>query len=664
MVIAFLTLASQAFAESAPATWYRHARLHQTAPPVSIRVQPTDEGVALLADSARLDLPLTHPRSISVRSFRLGKADDAYVAVVRVKSEEMRYAALLVAPEGRADWLWSGREDLHGDPGERIAQAVTIRKQGPLARVTVSEARERVRVCGQPLAAIEPQYLDPQTMSLRAVVLPRIPQALRNAAILVKPLAERPDEFPDMPKVALLSRNRALRYPEDFVTWSWESQSWPLEALRIQMGSPASVPGRLLLIGNTGVPLAVTLPPDTQGGAIWVRFSKPKMWRCVSVVREDGSLVLSQMELSGYSELDRKNGLEQLLSRWRQGGEAQDEATSLLKHWGTEAVLRLHHNYGSLGALSRRGAVSIFASYAPRTPVALLALGRAAQDRDAVTRQAAVKALMAIGDEALGELDTISLYPSREGDHVARWMAEHHPENALPTLLKALGRRGGTERAALREALRATVSHLGTDRGDGALVKWWSSKPTVGARAGAILALSPISAERNRMADWLKQTVTEARSFEARWRLVLAAALLPPDTVIDRWLVHMFEHAAPWMLREQALYALSQRQSAAAPKIALLAVRDRYPLVRAHAIAALTAHRQAAAWPFIAQRLSDPAEWPLVQAAAVHFVTALCLHKAAKVALMPLFRTHPARYRWLLRELAHKPTSCQIPGNL
>jgi len=177
-----------------------------------------------------------------------------------------------------------------------------------------------------------------------------------------------------------------------------------------------------------------------------------------------------------------------------------------------------------------------------------------------------------------------------------------------------------------------------------------------------------------------------ASTFEDRFRLSLAAAELGPSTTIDTWLAQQTGAAVEWMQRRAAYEALLARGSDRAPALVTQVAKDPYPRVRAAAakelsragqaaplselarhdpwplvraaategiaaipntrgvleplltdssryvraasIEGLLKQRAATAWPLVAQRLTAENEWPLVQAAAVHFAAGLCVQAA------------------------------------
>lgn len=614
----------------------KSVRLHASSPPVPVRFQTSDQGVALTAQGTVLEVPLQGPVSIAVQSVKLTSQSDRYVGIVRVTSSTATYVALLVAPNYVAKWLWSGRADLHGDPGERTRHVVEVTKQGDNARVFVKEQREGVRICGQPLAALNLRHLDPATLALERLTLPRLPQQMLDKAIDLETLDRRPEFVTEAPRVHLLERNAAVQYPTDFVSMHNQSVQWPVEALQLELGSRPPAEVELFLVGDSGQVFKVRLLSSPKQTEHWIVFKPPLQWRCMSLVQANSALDLSSVSVRAITALDRHDGLDRLLRAWRSGRQPADEATSLLKRWGPDAVSALLGLWPKLNVPYRRSAVEIWANYTAKHPLAIEALADAARDPNVKVRKAAIDGLIAAKEPAVEHLSKLSQVASAQGDRVALWLSEHYPEQALSSLLKAFELHGGENRVALRTALDRALSRVQIQVAERALATWYTANPRVGARAAVIAVLGTLAAHQDRAQEWLQATYPDTQHFADQWRLVQASMVLPADVAIDRWLTELALNAKAWMLRAAAWRALTLRHPDASALPVTRALSDDYPVVRQQAIQILIRQHNLSAWRQVQSRLDDRSEWPMVKHAALDFVSDRCVSQGAKSVLATL----------------------------
>lgn len=624
---------SEGHAESSQA---HSVRLHASSPPVIVRLGLSAQGVTLTAAGAQLDLPLQTPVSMTVQSVKMTEQPERYVGIVRLTSSAARYVALLVAPNGVPKWLWSGRTDLHGDPGERTRHLLAVTMQGDTARVLVEQQREGVRICGQPLAALAAQYLDPASLTLKPLAAARLPQSILDQAIAVESVT-RPLEFATQtPRIQLLERNAAVQFPADFVSLHYQSAEWPIEALQIDLGKRAPAAGELLVVDDNQRALRVRLSGERKHSEHWLVFNPPLQCRCLSLLQLNMQLDLSDMSVRAYTALDRPDGLDRLLRGWRSGRVPSDTTTSLLKRWGPDAVSALLGLWPKLDVMHRRSAVNIWASYSAQHPLAIEALADAAHDPSPKVARAAVENLCASGQPAVKHLLSLSQAASTQGDRVALWLAEHYPGQAMASLLKAFEQPGGEERVALRSALGKAVSGVSTEVSDHALAAWWASQPRIGARAAVIGVLSALVTHRTRAQQWLQATFPDAKDFAEQWRLAKASAVLPLDAATHRWLTQLAHNAKPWMLRAEAWRVLSLHASDHGPLDVTAALTDAYPVVRQQAVEILIRQPSASAMSRVQGLLRDPDEWPMVKHAALDVVAEYCATSAADAVLATL----------------------------
>jgi hypothetical protein len=157
--------------------------------------------------------------------------------------------------------------------------------------------------------------------------------------------------------------------------------------------------------------------------------------------------------------------------------------------------------------------------------------------------------------------------------------------DAVGALVHAMESAGGSERPALRDALRVALEQAG-DKAVPALAT--AGKP-VALRAVLALALSALPARRSEALGIAEATAAEAREFPDRYRLAQAAAALPPSAALDAWLAATAKSAEEWMLRDAALAALARSAAPNATETARAALADPYPRVRATALGVLAA---------------------------------------------------------------------------
>src|SRR5205823_2860659 len=125
---------------------------------------------------AQVVLPLSAAKRMDVQAVTL---DGTALAIVRVSAGDGHEAAALLGrgESGHASVIWSGALDLRGDPGERIASSIEVQSADGEQQhaIIVGVRSERARICGQPPALLYPRRLDPASLQLKPVALPRVP---------------------------------------------------------------------------------------------------------------------------------------------------------------------------------------------------------------------------------------------------------------------------------------------------------------------------------------------------------------------------------------------------------------------------------------------------------------------------------------------------------
>lgn len=727
-----LTLAASTTPVSADALPFE-GRGHAGQPALGVRITVSvQEGeVALTARArgpeARVVLPMRGAEEASLSEVEL--AGGARVLRVDVTGPSGQASALVVTRRGRAEVLWTGRTDAHGDPGERRSDVLQIadRNADDAPDVIVAVTSERHRVCGQRETLLFPRAVDPATLQLRPVVLRRLPEDSEELVLSATETSPGPTAAPMLTALRFATASSALGAPMnpelvpapvalsdgdpasgwieghgddgawEFATAAWSGAPWGIRALAITprpattTGSATATrsapPNEIFLVGDQGPRLRVTLPATTPGQVVWVTPPEPLPWRCLTIVlgpgAEGGRAGLA--EISAYTELDFGDGMARLVADLAGADARAGEAARLLATLGLPAVTALTEQWDQRAPAERRLAVRVFAAQGRSHEEARDALALAARDPDEGVRGDALEALGEAGPDAadlLGELATAGPDP----DAAAALLARRHPVRATALLLASLSAEGGTDRSALRDALRTAVQR-GEAAARDSFTAWVATAPPIGPAAGATLALAGGGEPLDLLAASLVQASSpNAVEFDDRYRLVRASRRLPAEAGVDGWLAGLVREADEWMLRAAALEALAERESPLAqatarlalshdyPRvrmaaltalastispdddepIARLARRDRWPMVRAEAVRAagprdtlssivraaagdrsrvvrtaaveaLTTRRDAEAAELVYQRLRDEDEWPDVIEASIRYAEALCL---------------------------------------
>jgi hypothetical protein len=734
-------------AQDQPFAYQGRADVGQPARPAVVGVEQSAQAVEVVVDGVRSPLPIKSPQRADVQSIRL--QNGATVALLRVTAAEGREAAALIGRKrnGKAELLWSGALDPRGDPGERRGHTVDVQDHtgDGIPDVVIGQFDERARICGQTRTLLRPQLLEPETLRLRPAALARLPEAraataevalteespgptqrpllrsLRLVGVSSQPGNESEPWLSTLPS-ALTDGDPATYWSEghgsggrgEFASFQWDAPGYEIRALAI-VPLPAKPPAdrafatvrSLWLVGDNGVRVKLKLPDRVQAGQrYWASLATPLGGRCVSLVLDQTAspsgksapAVLAEVE--AYTELDFGGGIDRLVQQLAVGGSRAGDAAQLLGTLGPEVVGKLQKTWPTLPGPGRRRAVRVLAHHAESSPTARELLAAALDDADADVRRAAFAALIEAGPAARALLVPKIGEPGKEGDAAALALARSAPDEAIAALLAALAREGGSERAALREAI-ALSSRMGGAKVVESVRAWAATgTASVSARASLALALSAVQqaeSARPLASELIAGAAPQAEEFEDLWRLVQAARALAPAPQVDEWLAGIAKNDERWMLRAAAVEALAERKAPAAPQAAATALGDAYPRVRAAAATALASHvegqrlltehalrdrwpmvraasldalagqpgaepvlrkgvgdasrfaRAAAirgltrakvrgAWPLVKERLADKKEWPEVLTEAVRFAAELCVHDAEKTLLTLLER--------------------------
>ena len=745
--LSFATLSVATAVRAEPLPLARSVQLGRPARAQALRVEARDGAVHVRIGSIDAALPLESATDATVEEVTL--AGGTVVVVVRARGDGREAAALVAQPGGRPRVLWSGRTDLHGDPGERSATVVDVadRTGDGALDVIVGTVAENARICGTERTLLFPRAVDPQTQTLRAVVLFQVPTAGLQQELVATPTSPGPQGAPLVAglrfvgassqdgageDVSAVGAPRTLERPEEgywaegrggsgrgeFVSAQRVASGLavrafavtpsPVDATAAHLGRPKV----LWLVGDAGARLRVTLPEDAllhPGQRYWVVPREPLAWTCVSVVLDEAYLPVGAQDaatrtaLAGlelYTDLDFEGGVERVVRALVGDGEDAGPAADLLARLGSAALGPTTAAWPRMTAAGRKRAVRVFVSSARSAgadgEAARAALVTASGDEDAEVRSVAVLALARAGEAGVASLSSVLSAGGAGGDAAALALAAAGTAGVLP-VLTAISAEGGTERVVLRDALAAAV-RAGGESARAAVLDWLAAEArAVGVRAAVALALSVVADAAPLVTRLIAESAPAAEDFGSRFRLLRAAARVPAEPTVDAWLARVAHDAPEWMLRAEALTALEARRSplltvtaraaladayprvrvaalhalGAEPedvgRVEVLARRDAWPLVRVSAVQQLMPQRRArdvlraalgdanesvraaavgaiaraddrGAWPLIAARLADDAEWPIVIAAGLEYARALCTQDVREAVLAVLQR--------------------------
>jgi hypothetical protein len=641
-----------ATARAAPLPYEASVSLGLPPSAVQIRIESSEGDTRIRVRTGRHTAEsVVHGRTESVEVERVSLGGGV-AAVVRATGEA-RVAAIVVARRGRPSIAWSGRLDLHGDPGERTASSIEIgdRTGDGAPEIVVGEVREGVGLCGQPPALLYPRALDLGSGDFRPVTLRRVPTEGDEVAITATAESPGPSGPPIVHALRATAATSASGVADaaslgppsaaadgDSATWWSEGRGGngdgemivlrfgdpsPLRALAITTSAAPGTraPRSVVIAGPSGPRLRVALPEAPPGTRLYIVPPSPLEWSCFAVVLADAggepAARTSIAEVEAYTEVDFGGGVDALVAELVRGSERADRTTEMLSRLGEPAVRALDANWDRLGPRGRERAARVAASVRGENDAALALLARAARDEHAEVRAAALGAL-ASTDAGLVRLVEAAADAGEPAEDAARAVASAERPYPIAPLLAAVSREDGPDRPWLRAAIGAA-----RDAGE---VPAWAATAPVAARASVALGLAARLETRGLAEQLVAGAIDEAESFPDRYRLALAArtpalpegtsataeAPLSPEVEqrrasIHGWLERVARDAEEWMLRRAAVEALG-------PEVARRALGDRYPRVRVAAVEVLARSGDDLVRLTTAAR-SDG--WPLVRVAAL-----------------------------------------------
>ncbi len=557
------------------------------------------------------------------------------VIIVRGTGGGRAYAWLVVERAGAPTMAWSGRTDLHGDPGERVADAIetTDRTGDGLPDIVVGERREGVSACGSAPALLFPSTLD-ATGALRPVTISRVGADRIEVTASTTSPGPTPPPMPGSLRMmgatsalgvtdaAALEAPRALTDGNPATGWvegRGGAGSGELVVARVDAPRPVRVialarstaegvvaPRSVFVVGDSGPALHVTLP-ETFDRA-WITLPEPRAWSCLAIViergpSEDAALHVGLGEVEAYTDLDFGVGIASLVESLVAEGSDAEHTADWLARAGGGAIDALIAAWDRLSALGHRRAVRVAAANT-RLESALRLLSLAALDDDADVRSDAFGVLTRAG--APGTAALVALAASDRGEEAAGVLALSHDSFELTPLLAAL-EGSGADRPRLRAAIGARLAR--DPSGEASIGPWAQAAST---SAIAALALGVAEARPDLARDLVARAAPRATEFVDRYRLLLAAAHATPSAENDAWLAEVAIHGELqlWMLRERAIDALALRSGAAITS----GLADENPRVRAITVTTLAA--DPASTPRLIERATHDS-WPLVRVAAL-----------------------------------------------
>lgn len=636
--------AAPSIAGAAPLPFEASLTLHH---PVTVQVEVLGTDTHVAARSGRHVAEATVPGALDDVGAERLVTSTGPVIVVRGSGGGRSYAWVFVDRAGSPALAWSGRTDLHGDPGERSADALETadRTSDGHPDVVVGQLREGVTTCGGGLVLLNPHGLDDHG-ALRPVTIGRV----SGERVDLSASATSPGPTPPaigatvrmmgassalgVEDAASLGAPHALTDGNPATGWV-EGRGGPgtgelvvarvdaprdVRAIAIVRSTAAGVvaPRSVFIVGDAGPALHVTLPEAFDRA--WIALPEPRAWSCVALVLDQGpsdaaALHVGLGELEVYTELDYGGGIAGLVETLVAEGSDAERTADWLARAGTDAIDALIQSWERLSALGHRRAVRVAAAHASSEP-ALRLLSRAAQDDDADVRADALQVLARAG--TVGAEALVALAAGGSEDAAATLAESREAFDVAPLLVALEG--SGADRPRLRAALGARLARAPSDTADASVERW---TPTASTAALASLALGTAESRPELARDLVARAAPSATEFADRYRLALAARHAAHAEATDAWLDAQVAEADTWMVREAALSALALRS----PQAIAEGLADASPRVRRTAVTLLAA--DPASTPRIVDRAtSDP--WPMVRVAALEALA----HRPEEIATL------------------------------
>jgi len=568
--------------------------------------------------------------------------------------------------------VWSGRLELHGDPGERWADALQIedRTGDGVPDLIVGVVREGLGACGEGPALLSPRALA-STGALRSVEIARpvtiegpeldaVPteagtepllRALRftgasSAAGTTDPwMASGPRALTDGDPATVWGEGRPGDGSGELLVGRWDSRQ-PLHALRFRSGPGVAMPTRIAILTG-GVARMVRLPAGAED--VTVRFDPPTTASCLTLLIDHGAerrAVTGFGEISGYTTFDGEAGVSAMVEQLVAESDDAPDLAGWLARLGEPACVALDAAWDRLGRSGRIWALRV--GGASRGEAGLGLLARGGGDESGEVREIALQLLTQ--HDAFDELAILAMGAGPGADEAALAFASTSGAIITPPTPLFQSLETGADREALR--LAAARALLGAAEGASAFVEGAGSRAAAAMSVALVddrLGANTRDARHDLAARLIVRAGPGATDFIDRYRFVVAAAHLGAEVRSDALIAFLADQASSadeWMLRDAALAALGASLDA---DLLTHALADPYPRVRIRAVELAAVLEQRTA---LETALRDP--WPQVRLSALegihdeaHALSALSDDVAlVRVSAIELLTSLDARSAW------------------
>ncbi len=610
------------------------------------------------------------------------------VIVLRGRGSGSAEIAAVIDARPRPHLVWRGRLDLHGDPGERVADALERRDIDGDDRIdlVVGQRREGVAPCGE-----TPQLLFARALDARGQLRAVQPVLAATGTPLV---AGQPPAEPRSPIVRALrftasssargvDEEAVLLGPPFGLTDGDPATGWTEgrgaggdgEVLRAQWGGPAITEITLTSPTAEAMPRGVVLRLDAEqyavsippavGALASITLPTPARPQCVSLVLADrttrpADTQIGFVEITAYSIIDGPRGLEALVDLIVADASDGDRAVGWLASAGDRALPVLDAAWERLGARGRRRALRVAAALERSTDADVIARiralrVRAGSDEDAEVRGDAVTALARGGDDDRAALFVIARSEPVDASLAAAALARGNgiPASAwddVTHLEAAQWDRPALRLAVARALTRESAWQAALD--DAPLDAHGLAALAIGLADARVAGMVETSASAlvTRLVVRAIARPESSTDFVTRFRIARAARVTE-DASIDAWLSETARHAEEWMLRAEAVESLGARASRDLLGVML---NDAYPRVRLAAARAVARRGQESA-TLIAIARHDA--WPLVRAYALGEIADL---PDARPVLIDALADPASAMRARALELLHDRTAADV----
>ena len=443
-------------------------------------------------------IPLADPIDLaksSITVVEVGAGRRLLHVVARSSSRpNIAWEALVAGkPSGGATVVWSGGTGFDAQ-GEGVGARVSIDGQA----ITLGELRRELTICGQGESLLSPRHLDPKTMTLKAIAMPRLSKKARESAVAIAGTTAK--EAPigsvlglhgastnDGGSASLVDEDPSTSWIEarrgdgrgEFVVFS-APKNLPLQRLSLVVTPTKPIDGfaqpTSIYVVVDDATYVVTLPIEaTPGARVDVVFPTPRATSCVAIELDRASVASADDPSVGLAEVDgvpvipkTVHALDDLVTLLDGSGDTVDLSMTLLSHAGARGAQSLIAKLAAVGDAGRERAVEVLEA----TPCSAAAPGlvRLSWDAPKSTQQAARSALDSCGVEAKGAIaQAFADGPAVVREALAERYARLDPKGALEAILAIVPTSPSPRRRTYRLALARVSS---TSSGREAIAAW------------------------------------------------------------------------------------------------------------------------------------------------------------------------------------------------